>query len=147
MSQQKLAAIWAGAVAAGIYQFRGRARPATIQAQASAHGWRAFYLDGRRIVDKTSFLRECATAMHFPAYFGANWDALEECLTDLAWAPARGYLILYDDVAYFARANPPEWAVALAILHNATLAWAAHSTPFVGLLRRTGGTTPAVPVL
>lgn len=35
-----------------------------------------------------------SSAMGFPNYFGNNWDALDECLTDMEWLPADGYLLV-----------------------------------------------------
>ncbi len=37
---------------------------------------------------------EFAKSFNFPPYFGNNWAALEECLLDLEWLPARAYLTL-----------------------------------------------------
>jgi len=34
--------------------------------------------------------------MHFPDYFGSNWDALDECLADLDWLDLPGYVLLID---------------------------------------------------
>ncbi|WP_083389754.1 barstar family protein [Trichormus sp. NMC-1] len=31
--------------------------------------------------------------MEIPTYFGANWDAFDECITDLTWCPAQRYVI------------------------------------------------------
>lgn len=42
-------------------------------------------LDGRHCPDKDSLLAAIGHALHFPAYYGMNWDALEECLFDLSW--------------------------------------------------------------
>jgi hypothetical protein len=38
--------------------------------------------------DKAGLLARTADALEFPAWFGHNWDALADCLTDLAWRPA-----------------------------------------------------------
>jgi len=45
--------------------------------------YKVFYLDGKKINSKQTFLKQAAEAMKFPAYFGANWDAFDECITDL----------------------------------------------------------------
>lgn len=39
-------------------------------------------LDSRAATDKPSFLAAAARDLQFPEYFGANWDAFEECLRD-----------------------------------------------------------------
>jgi RNAse (barnase) inhibitor barstar len=39
-------------------------------------------LDTRGVSDKAGFLNACARDLDFPAYFGGNWDAFEECLGD-----------------------------------------------------------------
>lgn len=42
-------------------------------------------LDGRLLHDKATLLTELGRVLDFPDYYGANWDALEECLADLSW--------------------------------------------------------------
>jgi hypothetical protein len=60
--------------------------------QLSQQGIRVFYLEGRNIFSKETFLSQTAEVMKFPSYFGNNWDAFEECITDLAWCPAQEYI-------------------------------------------------------
>ena len=131
----KLNAIMSASVPPGIYHLDSRARPATIAQAAARNGWRTFYLDGRQIANKAAFLAASAAAMGFPSYFGHNWDAFEECVNDLAWAPAPGYLLLYDYAARFASAHPSEWATARDILAGAVAAWQGRGTPLYMLLR------------
>jgi len=59
-----------------------------------AMGMKIFTLDSSGVRNKKSFLSQISIAMEFPEYFGNNWDALEECLRDLTWAPASGYVLI-----------------------------------------------------
>jgi hypothetical protein len=139
--------IFTGEVLPGIYRLNSRMPATWITAAASEYNWQGFVLDGRAVQDKDSFMQVCAAALHFPSYFGYNWDAFEECLTDLSWAPAHGYLILYDDVWRFAHHAPHDWATALIIFRNAAALWQARGVPMIVLLRRTGGAVGVLPTL
>ena len=61
--------------------------------------------------------------MEFPDYFGHNWDALEECLTDLEWLPAKGYIVLITDAAHVLSHDESEYETFLEILRDAGEAW------------------------
>ncbi len=43
-----------------------------------------YVLDESKIVDKATLLVELARVFGFPDYFGHNWDALNDCLGDIA---------------------------------------------------------------
>lgn len=131
----RLAEILAGSYAPGIYRWGSRRNPARIIGDAQDANWRCFWLDGHTIDDKASFLAACAQAMSFPGYAGRNWDAFEECLNDLSWAPAAGYLVLFDQAAHFAEAAPAEWAIVSAIFIGAAGQWQAAGIPFLVLIR------------
>ncbi len=130
--------IVSGAVPPNVYRLRSRAHASTIIDGFATHGWRCFPIQGRAISDKASFLVACQDAFALPAYFGHNWDALDECLNDLSWAPAAGYAVLYDHVDRLVAYAPHDWYVALEILCDAMLAWAETPTPMYILLRYTG---------
>ena len=143
----KLERLFSGEVPPGVYRFTLRTSVASLARHAARHGWRLFHLDGRQIASKADFLAGCAAAMDFPAYFGHNWDALEDSARDLAWAPAGGYIVLYDGAGGFAEAQPAEFVVALDILRSAAAYWRETPTPMVVLLRGMGRGAAQVPRL
>ena len=57
------------------------------------------------------FYRGLAEAMGWPAYFGANLDALWDCLTDLS----RPTAVVLERWTDFARARPARWESILAV--------------------------------
>ncbi|BAL25865.1 barstar family protein [Azoarcus sp. KH32C] len=93
-------------------------------------------LDG--CADKAEFLRRVAAALHFPTWFGHNWDALSDCLTDLSWLKADGYVVVLDHMDRFRLAAEDEFVTALDIFEEAARSWADAGVPmwiFVGLSR------------
>lgn len=72
-------------------------------------------------VSKSGLLQVLAAGLSFPAYFGHNWDALEECLSDLAWLPAGQTVVLQHQGLPLAR-RADERRIYLEILRSASAA-------------------------
>lgn len=143
----KLDTLFDGRTAPGLYRIPAGVRTERLRRQAEAHGWRFFHVDGSLVADKPSFIRAVGDAMAFPAYSALNWDAFEESLRDLTWAPAAGYLVLFDEPDQFAARDPQQWATARAILEEAVDFWREQGTPMVVLFRRAGRALPDIPWL
>ena len=55
----------------------------------------------RGIRSKQKLFAIFADKLHFPNYFGWNWDALEECLRDLSWlSPGQSIAIVHEDLPF-----------------------------------------------
>ncbi|WP_375496797.1 barstar family protein [uncultured Nostoc sp.] len=98
-----------------------------VEQIAAEPGTKVFYLDGKKINSKETFFSKAPEAMQFPTYFGANWDAFYECITDLTWCPAERYVILYDHADIFAQAEPTQYQITLEILNSAKKYWEANN--------------------
>ena len=133
----KLTGLLEGSIPPGIYRLTDEESVPVISQQAAQHGWQFFHLDGTQIASGREFLQACAAALQFPRYCdGSNWEALEDGLADLTWAPTRsGYVLLYDEAGRLAAAAPEQFAIALDSLCLAVENWRATDTPFIVLLR------------
>lgn len=118
-----------------IYRFESKAALETLRAETENIEWRLFYLDGSKVYDKKTFLDKIARAMKFPSYFGYNWDAFNDCLTDLGWAPAQGYVVLFQAPERFIKNSPDQWEIAIDIFNSAIEFWQEQGIPFYLLLR------------
>ena len=85
--------------------------------------WRLIVIDGAEVVDKETFLEQCALVFGLPEWFGMNWDALEECLSELE-LDTPGLVVLWSSWSEMARAKPEDFAVAVDILRIAARTWA-----------------------
>jgi RNAse (barnase) inhibitor barstar len=97
-----------------------------LRAESLVHvpdGYALRVIKGAKCQTTASLLTEFARALDFPDYFGHNWDALEECLADLEWLPAKGYILLITDAAHVLPDDDEEYETFLEILRDAGEAW------------------------
>ncbi|MBI3917701.1 MAG: barstar family protein [Betaproteobacteria bacterium] len=87
-------------------------------------------LDIKGVRDKRDLLAAIAAALEFPEWFGGNWDALEERLTELPCNQTHGFVLLLDHCAEFARHSPNEFAAAIEIFESAAEFWAEQDKVF-----------------
>lgn len=105
-----------------------------IEKLAVSHGYSFFKVDLSGILTKQEFLRSMAKALQFPSYFGMNWDAFEECLTDFEWCTAMGYVIIVHGVQAFAKKTPDDFKTARSIFKSAVKYWKQQEKPFFVIL-------------
>jgi hypothetical protein len=66
-----------------------------------------------------------ARALAFPDWFGGNWDALEDCLTDLSWREAGGHVVILE--------GHDASGILIDVLDAAAQFWAGQGKPFFGI--------------
>jgi RNAse (barnase) inhibitor barstar len=93
-------------------------------------GLRCTRLDLAGCTDKDELLKRFAVALEFPAWFGANWDALADCLADLGWLPDTGHALLIENAAELQAAAPETLDTTLEILAETSRAWQSRGLPF-----------------
>ena len=66
----------------GVYRWQSDATADQVRRDVAEAGWDFVLLDTSEIHDKSGFLDLCATAFDLPRWFGRNWDALADSLSD-----------------------------------------------------------------
>ncbi len=75
---------------------------------------------------KRDLLDTLAEVLSLPAWFGRNWDALEECLGDLTALPQEARVLVIESVDALA---PVDRRVLVELLAGAVLRWSRTATP------------------
>ena len=96
---------------------------------AASLGLEAVRVDLAGCEDKAGLLERISAALAFPSWFGANWDALYDCLVDLSWRPGKGWVLILENAHDLRYAAPDALDNALAILNDAAIAWQARGVP------------------
>jgi len=105
-----------------------------LQRRFSENGYHVFLVDGKQIHNKTSFLKAVAKTFNFPDYFGMNWDALNDCITDSTLFSNKGALIVFSDSGQFRLSANDDWQTAINIFLDAADFWKAKGKDFYLLL-------------
>jgi hypothetical protein len=79
------------------------------------------------VTDKAALLRRIGLRLGFPSWFGENWDALEDCLTDLSWREGDGHVLVLEQFHFLPL---DELGVLIDVLSSAAQFWAGRGKPF-----------------
>jgi hypothetical protein len=80
--------------------------------------------------DKEALLERFALALGFPAWFGGNWDALEDCLGDLGWRAGEGHVLL---LTGYENLPADDLGVLCDVLAASAAYWAERGKPFFAI--------------
>ena len=133
MSTLELHGLLVDASQNGAYFVEADGRDALVAA-ASALDFALAQIDRAGCEDLDLVLQRFARALRFPDWFGDNWDALADCLGDLSWWPADGYLLLIEHAQDWRMADPIAFATLLEILNDAAGQWGGQQVPFWALI-------------
>ena len=123
-----LFALTSGRVAPGVWQVPHI--PADTATQVKPLGWHLLELDVANVADKADLLNKVALAGSFPSYFGRNWDATSDCLQDLAWLGASGYLMVVRHAGIFYQEHNELSVILLEVLDETSEFWARQGVAF-----------------
>ncbi len=107
-----------------------------LRAAAKGAGVAWFDLDLAGVTSQEAFLKRCAAKLQFPGYFGHNWDALHECLLDLAGTGSPGTVVHWRRGAVLAKRAPGTIKTALEVLRESALYWASTGRVFLVVVDR-----------
>ncbi len=88
-------------------------------ANDSKHKIAARLIRGRKAGTAAQFFDEAAAALQFPHYFGENWDALHDCLSDLRWLGSEAVVLCLADADQLLARAPAELKNLVDVLQSA----------------------------
>jgi RNAse (barnase) inhibitor barstar len=108
--------------------------PAVLDAEqlrrwAEEAGQRFVKADLSMCADRDAVLVEIGRAFEFPDWYGANLDALYDCLTELAEPGKRGLVVLLDHLPRAPRLDAGQRARLLRVFRDALQPFAASGVP------------------
>jgi len=76
-------------------------------------------------------LEALARGLAFPAWFGNNWDALEDCLGDLSWRKGDAHVLVLRN---WQKMSPDDLGVLIDVLRSSAEFWSGRGRPFFAVL-------------
>lgn len=102
-----------------------------LMAWTPAHPeWDVLRVRGTKSSDDARFFDELAAALQFPYYFGENWSAVRDCITDLNWLKGSSFLIVFDSADHLLSQSERGFRLLLAMLADANGVWHGKTADF-----------------
>ena len=118
---------------AGLYHLPAAHQTALPSAVAQAHQI-LLLADLSACKNGPETLRQLGKSCQFPSWYGANFDALYDCLTDPDWQPAQGLVLQISGLDTLGNSDPEGLATLLEVLRSAAADRSAGKLPLWILL-------------
>jgi RNAse (barnase) inhibitor barstar len=114
-----------------------------LKEETACKDYRLFEVDLMGIKTPQDLMNKIASALNFPSYFGGNWDAFLDMISDLTWNPASGYVVLWKSAEALLQLPGEQLAIFIRLCVAAVERWqsgedeegkAIPRTPFYFLL-------------
>jgi len=114
---------------AGVYHMPGDGEVGLTDA-AVQNNFAVFRVDLAGAGDKAALLKAIGDAMAFPEWYGRNWDALLDCLADLGWQSADGYVVILEHCDGIHGRAESDFVQTLQVFEAAANEWREQGIPF-----------------
>jgi hypothetical protein len=94
-----------------------------LRGEAAQKRYRFFAVDLADTQTPEDLMKRMARALSFPSYFGGNWDAFLDMVTDLSWNPAPGYVVLLRNAAALLQLPSEQLAIFVRLCSAAVERW------------------------
>ncbi|TFG85792.1 MAG: hypothetical protein E4H19_07800 [Chromatiales bacterium] len=133
MNRKELADTLPQADRAGVFSLPARDIPALVDA-ATARKFAVYRVSLAGCSEASEVLARFQEKLVFPDWFGGNWDALNDCLTDFSWRKAAGYLLVIEKPGDLRAAGDDDFDTLISILSDASASWSGLGVPFWAFL-------------
>lgn len=93
-------------------------------------GFNVYRIDLSQARTEQELLRILGKALHFPDWYGGNWDALADSLADMSWNEADGYLIIFQRSEVLRKNFPDAHATFVKLLQETVKSWQTQNVAF-----------------
>jgi len=128
MTHTRLQELLEDATQTGIFHLPESGRTAVRQA-AEAAGMVCFEVSFADLTQIDAILSGLGRDLDFPEWYGKNFDALKDCLTDFSWCEAAGYVLIIAHAEALQRANPDRFHTLNQVFTAAIEEWREHDFP------------------
>ena len=94
-----------------------------LETACSELSFSEFFLDAQRVVSMPGLMDGFAKSLELPGYFGRNWDALLDLMTDLSWNPAKGYVLVFANAEPLPAVMKSEFRVLIRVIEATIRSW------------------------
>lgn len=106
------------ASASGVFHLAAT-QQATIEMAAHQAGLCVLKADIAKHASTQDVLLQLGTALDFPSWYGNNFDALYDCLTEPDWHPAKGHVLFINGITRLRASQPADFATLIEVLQAA----------------------------